>query len=96
MLLRMRTRMIQIRHVPEDVHRRLKEQAAQAGMSLSDFLLQEVTLLSRQMSWEELFEEIDRDDPQPTGIDWADAIREDREERERELEARTMRGFPPE
>jgi antitoxin FitA len=96
MLLRMKTRMIQIRHVPEDVHRRLKAQAAQAGMSLSDYLLQEVTLLSGQMSWEELFQEIDRDQPAPTGIDWARAIREDREERERELEARTLRDFPPE
>ena len=70
MLLRMKTRMIQIRHVPEDVHRRLKEQAAQAGMSLSDYLLQEVTALSTQLTWDELFEEIDRDDPAPTGIDW--------------------------
>ena len=34
--------MIQIRHVPEDVHRRLKEQAANAGMSLSDYLLREL------------------------------------------------------
>jgi hypothetical protein len=96
MLLRMKTRMIQIRHVPEDVHRRLKARAAQAGMSLSDYLLREVTLLSGQMSWEELFQEIDRDQPAPTGIDWAQAIREDREERERELEARTLRDFPPE
>jgi hypothetical protein len=48
------------------------------------------------MSWEELFQEIDRDQPAPTGIDWAQAIREDREERERELEARTLRDFPPE
>jgi hypothetical protein len=96
MLLRMKTRMIQIRHVPEDVHRRLKEQAAQAGMSLSDYLLQEVTALSTQLTWDELFEEIDRDDPTPTDIDWAAAIREDREERERELEARTLRDPPPE
>ena len=92
MLLRMKTRMIQIRHVPEDVHRKLTERAK----SLSDYLLQEVTLLSGQMSWEELFQEIDRDQPAPTGIDWAQAIREDREERERELEARTLRDFPPE
>ena len=42
--------MIQIRHVPEDVHRRLKERAKREGMSLSDFLLQEMTLLSRQLS----------------------------------------------
>ena len=95
MLLRMKTRMIQIRHVPEDVHRRLKERAKREGMSLSEYLLKEVTLLSEQMSWDELFAEIDRDDPQPTDVDWAEAIREDREERERELEARTLRGFPP-
>ena len=81
----MKTRMIQIRHVPEDVHRRLKDRARRQGMSLSDYLLQEVTLLSRQLSWEELFEEIDEEDPAPTGIDWAEAIREGREERDREL-----------
>jgi hypothetical protein len=85
----MKTRMIQIRHVPEDVHRRLKERAKREGMSLSDYLLQEVTLLSRQMSWEELFDEIDETDPTPTGIDWAEAVREGREERDREL----MDGF---
>jgi hypothetical protein len=88
--------MIQIRHVPEDVHQRLKELAAGQGMSLSDYLLQEVTLLSGQMTWEELFAEIDQDDPQPTGIDWAEAVREGRQERERELEARTRPRLPPE
>jgi hypothetical protein len=97
MLLRMRTRMIQIRHVPEDVHRRLKERAKRQGMSLSDYLLQEVTLLSTQLTWEELFEEIDRDGPALTeDVDTVELIRKDREERERELEARTLRGFPPE
>jgi len=97
MLLRMRTRMIQIRHVPEDVHRRLKERAKREGMSLSDFLLQEMTLLSRQLSWEEVFEEIDRDGPAIDGeADTAEMIRQDREERERELEARTLRDIPPE
>jgi hypothetical protein len=97
MLLRMKTRMIQIRHVPEDVHRRLKERAKREGMSLSDFLLQEVTLLSRQLSWEDVFEEIDRDGPAIDGdVDTAEMIRQDREERERELEARTLRDIPPE
>ena len=91
MLVRMKTRMIQIRHVPEDVHRRLKERAKREGMSLSDYLLQEVKLLSTQMSWEELFEEIDQADPTPTGIDWVKAIREGREERDRELMDRSQR-----
>lgn len=31
--------MIQIRNVPEDIHRTLKARAAAAGMSLSDYLL---------------------------------------------------------
>jgi antitoxin FitA len=92
MLLRMKTRMIQIRHVPEDVHRRLKERAQREGKSLSDYLLQEVTLLSRQMSWDELFDEIDETDPTPTGIDWAEAVREGREERDRELMDRFQQG----
>jgi hypothetical protein len=97
MLLRMRTRMIQIRHVPEDVHRRLTERAKREGMSLSDYLLREVTLLSKQLSWEELFEQIDREGPAVTGdIDTVELIRQGREERERELEARTLRGLPPE
>lgn len=36
------TKMIQIRNVPEDVHREVKARAARAGMSLSDYLLREV------------------------------------------------------
>ena len=34
--------MIQIRHVPNEVHRTLKARAAMAGMSLSDYLLNEL------------------------------------------------------
>jgi len=79
------------------VHRRLKKRAKREGMSLSDYLLQEIALLSTQLSWEELFEEIDRDGPAiEEDVDTAEMIRQDREERERELEARTMRGFPQE
>ena len=34
--------MLQIRHVPDDLHRRLKARAALAGMSLSEFALAEL------------------------------------------------------
>jgi hypothetical protein len=34
--------MIQIRHVPDAVHRKIKARAAQAGMTLSDYLLAEI------------------------------------------------------
>ena len=36
------SRMIQIRNVPETLHRKLKSRAALAGMSLSDYLLAEL------------------------------------------------------
>ena len=34
--------MIQLRHVPDELHRRLKARAAMAGMSLSDYTLEEL------------------------------------------------------
>ena len=40
--------MIQIRNVPETLHRKLKSRAALAGMSLSDYLLAE---LGRMAEW---------------------------------------------
>jgi antitoxin FitA len=36
------SKMIQIRNVPEAVHRKIKARAAQSGMTLSDYLLAEV------------------------------------------------------
>ncbi len=36
------SKMIQIRDVPDAVHRTLKSRAAQAGTSLSEFLLREM------------------------------------------------------
>jgi len=34
--------MVQVRNVPEPLHRRLKARAAMAGMSLSDYVLSEL------------------------------------------------------
>ncbi|HEX7958379.1 MAG TPA: hypothetical protein VF493_00580 [Terriglobales bacterium] len=36
------SKMIQIRNVPDALHRGLKDRAAMAGMSLSDYLLMEI------------------------------------------------------
>jgi plasmid stability protein len=46
--------MIQIRNVPDDLHRRLKARAALAGMSLSDFLLREIEKVAARPTMEEL------------------------------------------
>jgi antitoxin FitA len=50
------SRMIQIRNVPEDLHRTLKVRAAQAGMTLSDYLLAEVRQVAERPSVADLFE----------------------------------------
>ena len=36
------SKMIQVRNVPDEVHREAKARAARAGLSLSDFLLREL------------------------------------------------------
>lgn len=46
--------LIQIRHVPDDVHRILKVRAASEGTSLSDYVLREVTRVARSPTPEEL------------------------------------------
>ena len=51
--LRMST-MIQIRNVPEALHRRLKARAALAGMSLSDYLLDEIRRVAERPTLDEL------------------------------------------
>lgn len=50
--------MIQIRNVPDEVHRELKVRAAQAGMSLSDFLNAELALLAARRPLTELRAEV--------------------------------------
>ena len=39
---------VQIRDVPEDVHRELKSRAAAAGQSLSEYLLAEITRVAER------------------------------------------------
>ena len=46
--------MIQIRNVPDAVHRRLKSRAALAGMSLSDYLLNELRQVAERPTLDEL------------------------------------------
>lgn len=79
---------IQIRNVPEDVHRTLKARAARQGMSLSEFLLAEVSGLARLPTLEEHVERVRSRQLADLGASAADLIRDAREERERELDAR--------
>lgn len=51
--------MIQIRNVPDDIHRELKVRAAHAGMSLSDFLNAELARLVAHRPLADLVAELD-------------------------------------
>jgi plasmid stability protein len=48
------SKMIQLRNVPDALHRRLKAQAAMEGLSLSDFLTREVRKVAERPTLEEM------------------------------------------
>jgi plasmid stability protein len=57
------TKMIQIRNVPDELHRTLKVRAAQAGMTLSDYLLSEIQQIAEKPTLSELMKRLARDEP---------------------------------
>ena len=52
------TKMIQIRNVPDALHRKLKARAAIAGQSLSDYLLAEVERLAARPTRDDMLARI--------------------------------------
>lgn len=74
-------RMIQIRHVPDDVHRKLKVRAALAGMSLSEYLLSEVRRTLERPTRAEILERLARRRPVRLRDDSVGAVREERDRR---------------
>ena len=71
---------VQVRGVPDDVHRRLKSQAALAGQSLNEFLLARMGDIARVPTIQELAERI-RERPSYTGPSSAEILRDDRDSR---------------
>ncbi|MGI8912031.1 MAG: FitA-like ribbon-helix-helix domain-containing protein [Rubrobacteraceae bacterium] len=55
--------MIQIRNVPDDLHRTLKARAAKAGMTLSDYLLSEIEQVADKPTLREMMERLAQDEP---------------------------------
>ena len=53
-------KMIQIRNVPDDLHRKLKMRAAERGMSLSDYLLAEAERIAELPTPDEIKERLHR------------------------------------
>lgn len=52
------SKMIQVRNVPDPVHRKLKARAALAGMSLSDYVLKELERALERPTRQELLERL--------------------------------------
>lgn len=74
-------RMIQIRNVPEDLHRQLKSRAALAGQSLSDYLLRELERVARRPTPRELAERIGSRSRVTPSVSPAEAVRTERDSR---------------
>jgi antitoxin FitA len=56
-------KMIQVRNVPDDLHRSLKERAAREGTTMSDLILAELPRLAHKPSPQELLDRIRRRTP---------------------------------
>jgi len=71
--------MIQIRNVPDTIHRRLKSRAALAGMSLSDYLLGELRQVAERPTLEELRTRLRSRAEASLSVAPAEAVRAERE-----------------
>ena len=74
----MKTKAIQIRNVPEPIHRRLKVRAAACGKSLSEYLLHEIRWLAERPTPEEMLARLKSRDPVTLSRPVAEIIAEER------------------
>jgi len=75
------SRMIQVRNVPDALHRTLKVRAALAGMSLSDYLLAEIRRLAERPTLDDLRERLRRREPVSSALSAARVVRAERDAR---------------
>lgn len=75
------SKMIQLRHVPDDLHRTLKARAAMQGLSLSDYLLQEIHRIAERPTLAELRRRLSESAPVVTRVSPAKAVRQERDSR---------------
>ncbi len=75
------SRMIQIRNVPDPLHRTLKIRATMAGMSLSDYLLAELRQVAERPTLHELRDRLHQRAPLRGRLSAAQAVRVERDAR---------------
>ena len=74
-------KMLQIRNLPDEVHRRLKSRAALAGMSMSEYVLREIERMLSRPTRDEVFARIAELPPIDLDPPSAEILREERERR---------------
>ena len=75
------SKMIQIRNVPDELHRELKARSARAGMSLSDYLLAQVREVAQRPTLEQFRERLTRRSAARPAVPPARAVRAERDSR---------------
>lgn len=73
------SKMIQLRNVPDRLHRRLKEQAASLGLSLSDYLIREAQTIAERPTKEEFLARLRQLTPLNLDVSPTQMIREERD-----------------
>jgi plasmid stability protein len=73
------TTTIQIRNVPDALHRQLKSRAALAGMSLSDYLLNEIREVAERPTLDELRARLQQRPGRTLSVNPAQAVRAERD-----------------
>ncbi len=75
------SKMIQLRNVPDDLHRVLKSRAALAGKSLSDYLIAEIQRRTEYPTIEELRRRLRARTPVRPTLPPAQIVRQERDRR---------------
>ncbi len=74
-------KMIQLRHVPDSLHRQLKARAALSGLALSDYLIREVRKIAEQPTPEEMRERLARRQKYTDRLSPTEVLRRERDQR---------------
>jgi antitoxin FitA len=75
------SKMVQIRHVPDSLHKQLRAKALGADMTLSDYLLREITVLAQLRTPDEAFSALHQREPIAPSRKLTSLIRKARDDR---------------
>jgi hypothetical protein len=86
------SKMIQVRNVPDKIHRELVRRAKKRRLTLTAYIEEILEKEVRTMTWDELDKRIKSREPVQLSEPPAETIRREREAREKELYKRVFRG----